>query len=453
MRHLSAQVTEEGGKHKPFGADGSGYYSDNTKGCYDVIKNASDLVLRSCGCSDLSTTPPIHICSDPPLRSVDELTDKMSADDNTPFVVADYGTADGGTSMPLMYAVVERVRAKLPNKPIFIWYEDQAQNDFKSLFLRMHQLIDGPPSYLTDFDNVYCMASGTTFYQQCFPDNSVDLGFSATAFHWLTSSPCQFENVLHSAMAHGQELEQVLCHSPQLRSDHHLRTAYPHTRIRTPLTHNPVLLYAAGFTAQFQKQAAVDWESILVHRAKELKPGGQMVVVNFAVDESGSKDRQFLGQSDRILHNMHGQFCEHWKAMADEGRITQEEFRNTNFPNHYRTVDECRRPFDDATSALNRVGVHLDSIETRQVPCPYQLEWAASGGDAAQAASTFVPTTRTWSNSVFEAGLDASKRSPEECAELANEMYGRYEAEVAKDPAAHAMDYVHSYMRFSKEQK
>ena len=32
------------------------------------------------------------------------------------------------------------------------------------------------------------------------------------------------------------------------------------------------------------------------------------------MDESGSKDRQFLGQSDRILHNMHGQFCEHCRV-------------------------------------------------------------------------------------------------------------------------------------------
>jgi hypothetical protein len=113
---------EQSGKHNPFGADGSGYYSDNTKGCYDVIKNASELVLET---------------TDRLLKSNPSATE--------PFVIADYGTADGGTSMPLMYSVVSHVRSVSPNRPVIIYYEDQAQNDFKSLFLRLHKEIEGPP--------------------------------------------------------------------------------------------------------------------------------------------------------------------------------------------------------------------------------------------------------------------------------------------------------------------
>ena len=51
------------------------------------------------------------------------------------FTIAEYGCADGGTSMPLMYACVENLRKLHGNNlEIHISYEDKAENDFKSLF-------------------------------------------------------------------------------------------------------------------------------------------------------------------------------------------------------------------------------------------------------------------------------------------------------------------------------
>jgi hypothetical protein len=37
----------------------------------------------------------------------------------------------------------------------------------------------------------------------------------------------------------------------------------------------------------FAQQAQRDWETILIHRARELKPGGRLVLVNFCKDEAG----------------------------------------------------------------------------------------------------------------------------------------------------------------------
>ena len=51
------------------------------------------------------------------------------------FTIAEYGCADGGTSMPLMYACVKKLRKLHGNNlEIHINYEDKAENDFKSLF-------------------------------------------------------------------------------------------------------------------------------------------------------------------------------------------------------------------------------------------------------------------------------------------------------------------------------
>ena len=69
---------------------------------------------------------------------------------------------------------------------------------------------------------------------------------------------------------------------------------------------------------------------------------------------------------------------------------------------------------------------------------------------AQEHAARFVPTTRTWSNSTFVAGLGEG-RSPAEKDALVQQMFELYEKRVAQDPANHAMDYVHSYLRMVKE--
>jgi len=51
------------------------------------------------------------------------------------FTIAEYGCADGDTSMPLMYACVKELRSLYGNElEVHINYEDKPDNDFKSLF-------------------------------------------------------------------------------------------------------------------------------------------------------------------------------------------------------------------------------------------------------------------------------------------------------------------------------
>ena len=67
-----------------------------------------------------------------------ESINSANVDTGSLFTIADYGCADGGTSMPLMYACVKELR-KIhgDDLPIHVIYEDQPVNDFKSLFLRL----------------------------------------------------------------------------------------------------------------------------------------------------------------------------------------------------------------------------------------------------------------------------------------------------------------------------
>jgi hypothetical protein len=391
MRTVPA--TEATGKHVPYGAIGSGYYSDNTKGCYDVVERSRLLAERA-------------------LAGVlDARAARRAPAAREPFTLADYGTADAGTSMPLLKHLVAKVRAAEPDTPIVVLYEDQASNDWNSVFARVHnRLVGAEPSFLADgARNVFAMASGESFLRQITPDATVDLGYSSTAFHWLTFAP----DVDTSAPG-GRAL---------------LATLSADERVR----------------AAFAARAAMDWRTLLSHRARELKPGGALAVANFAIDERG----RFLGHTEHARECMFGTLGRLWHELAVEGLITREECERTMFPIFYRTLAECLAPLEGGSSA-QPLALACASAETDLVRCPYHARWLAEGGDAHTHARRFVPTTRTWSNSTFASALDATKRGGGEISQIVDKLFERYTCVVAAEPEAHAMDYVHAYLHLVK---
>eukprot|EP00927_Polykrikos_kofoidii_P073554 TRINITY_DN69584_c0_g1_i1.p1 TRINITY_DN69584_c0_g1~~TRINITY_DN69584_c0_g1_i1.p1 ORF type:complete len:387 (+),score=63.23 TRINITY_DN69584_c0_g1_i1:60-1220(+) len=375
--------------HAPLGEDGKGMYSLSTRGCFDVINSIRPALLEA----------------------LEEVTTSNSQPGGSPLTICDYGTADGGTSLPTMNALVGRAKEKDPKRDIQVIYEDQPGNEWKSVFSHALGKLPVPGSkrsYLEAFPTgVYALAAGRSFYDQVIPACTLDLGLAATCMHWLSALP-------------GQLPEGYMHHTQVPRSD-------------------PAL-------GPFQKQAAVDWERILLHRARELRKGGRCLLVNFCHDAKG----QCLGKTENLKACMYDEKYKCWKAMADEGRITKEELNRTTFPNYYRTEEETTAPLKDENSEVYKAGLRLVSCETKVVPCPYRACWLADPKqDAITYARDFVLTTRTWSNSTYEAALDAT-RTPAERRALVDEMFERYAQEVAKEPAAHGMDYVHAHVMVTK---
>ncbi|XP_023930221.1 uncharacterized protein LOC106171466 [Lingula anatina] len=121
--------------HIPYGKEGSGFFSDYSSGCFNVIDAATPMVLDA--------------LDKVPVKSLD-----------APFIIADFGTADGGTSIFLITKMIgklsysyiccnsesrtdglhtERLRKRHGKElPLQVVYEDQPCNDFKSLFFRIH---------------------------------------------------------------------------------------------------------------------------------------------------------------------------------------------------------------------------------------------------------------------------------------------------------------------------
>ncbi len=352
-----------------------GYYSTRTKGAKDVIDKATPLVLNALEALDLGGEPA------------------------RPVGLADFGAADGGTSMEMIGRVVAALHAKALGRPVVLTYSDLPNNDFSQVFLNT-QGLGTAGEHLKDIEGLFVFGSGTSFYRQILPPGSLDLGFSATAMHWITGAPCPISDHVHAVGAKGAEL------------------------------------------AAFTERGMLDWATILRHRAHELVPGGRLVLVNFCIDEDG----RYLGNTGGA--NMFDTFNMLWQRLRDRGTITAEEYRDTNFPQFYKTVEQFRAPLDDADGPLRGMGLSLEHIETQIVPCPYKADYLTSG-DLDAFAPALVGTLRSWSETVFMNGLNPA-RALAERRKIVDAFYASYEDEIRVAPDAHAMDYVHAYMTVVK---
>lgn len=383
-----AATSALGRAHVPWGTEGEGTYSASTLGCFSVIESSSVLALTA-------------------MREI-------PLPENAPIRIVDYGTADGGTSLALVKRIIEAARVRRPDGDIEMCYEDQPNNDWRSLFYHCEGLRAVPgagEAFTISFPKVYVLASGRSLHEQCFPSKSVHFGMSFTAMHWLSEKPCNITSGVHATQATGAEQEA------------------------------------------FAAQAATNWEKILLARSAELSPGGRLVIANFAV----SPEKEWLGHTKEVDTCMFSTFAKIWKEMADEGLITQEERDDATFINYYRNEKEMRNPLQPG-SAVYESGLRLLSLEFRRTPCPFRQAWidrvAANGGkwdeeSARKHAQWYIPTLRTWSNSTFYTALSESREEAERKA-LVEELYKRYETLVAQDPSAHGMDYVHAFMVLEK---
>tara|TARA_B100000676_G_scaffold26986_1_gene24758 strand:- start:542 stop:1687 length:1146 start_codon:yes stop_codon:yes gene_type:complete len=358
---------------------GGGYYSQRTRGAKDVIDNAAGMLVEA---ADAISRP----------------------GKGMPVTLADFGAADGGTSESALRKCIERIRERFPGTQIQVSYTDLPSNDFSALFknlLGFGSLTSN--TYLTDIENVYVNACGIGFHKQLLPDASLDIGFSATAMHYISEKPCPIENHVHMVGASGRTL------------------------------------------VAYAEQARQNWNDLLVARAKELRPGGRLVMLNFGIDEQG----RYLGNTGGV--NMFDTFAGIWRQMCDEGMISQAEFVNTSFPQYYRTVEEFCAPFKDNDSPVYQAGLRLVSAKTGVVGCPYRRAFDETGSamSAREFAESYVPTLRSWSEAVFLSGLNEA-RPMEERHQIVDMFYQRYEDRVASDPSGHAMDYVHCYLAVKK---
>mmetsp|Transcript_41952 Transcript_41952/g.47678 ORF Transcript_41952/g.47678 Transcript_41952/m.47678 type:complete len:428 (+) Transcript_41952:57-1340(+) len=389
----ASKATGGTGVHVPVGKDGDGFYSASTKGCFDVIDNATPLILEQ----------------------IQKQIDSDKNDDAAAYHIADFGTADGGTSLGLLTKMVQAIRSKTKqqNREVVLHYEDQVTNEWQSVFKHSLGLSSVKNAYGNtiptpyELGNVYVDATGIGFHNQCYPTASIDFGISFTAMHWLSEVPNSFKgkDYMHAAR-----------------------------RPKDDTTSLP----------KEKEIAADDWYNILKSRSKELKVGGKFVCVNFCITEEG----YFLGQTD-VGASMWDSFQTAWNLLSEKKLIDEDERTGVSFPSYYRTTDEFVSTITETD--LNDELTIL-SVEERITPCPYRELYTKqkSSMSAREYAESFVPTTRTWSDSTFRNAL-RSDRTEDDKDLIINQFWENYISLVEQNPAEHGMDYAHTYLVLEKK--
>ena len=333
------------------------------------------------------------------IPMVEEALLKINLEEKRNFSFADMGCADGGTSLQMISQLITTLRSNNPNIEVKVHYTDQPNNDYNGLIQTVLGL-GHFPSYLETHKRVYPLFSANTFYNQILPDSSLDFGFSATAMHWLSKKPCNLSNHVHMVGAEGEE---YLC---------------------------------------FSEQGKKDWETILLHRARELRSGGQLVFLNFCRDKKG----KYLGNTTGV--NMFFNFAQIWQDFMEQGLIREDEYQKMTLPQYYNTVEEFSAPLKNVENPVYQAGLRLKQIETHITACPF-AEAFKEHQDAQRFAEEYIPTIRSWNESIFFGALD-QERALEDREQIIQDYYQTYQNQVMASPEMHRMDYVHAFTVIEK---
>jgi hypothetical protein len=233
-----------------------------------------------------------------------------------PIVIADYGSSQGANSLAPMRIAIRGLRERIgPKRAISVFHIDQPANDFNSLFEVLHA---DPNRYAVDDAEIYPAAIGKSFYEKVLPANTVHLAWSSYAAVWLSRAPTLIPGHFIS-----------ICSTEAVR-------------------------------AEFDCQARQDWESFLTLRARELRPGGRLVVVLPGITDDGSVGLEpIFDHANAVLGEM----------VAD-GAITLQERSRMALRAHPRRQRDLLAPFGDDGKFRQ---LTLEDFQMSQVP---DIAWA-----------------------------------------------------------------------------
>jgi len=232
----------------------------------------------------------------------------------TPFVIADYGSADGANSSELLEMSIERIRSIKRSVKIRLLYIDLAD---KTPFERFWK-----DSKLSRCDRVEARYVKQSFYEP-LPETEVPvhLGFSSTAMHWLNT-----KNIDRGFFRHPKHIQ-----ANQLPADE--RTKYV-------------------------EKWRDDWTWFFRERSRELVKNGALFLATLTNlgDERWPASAGYDYLRD-ICHELYR-----------EGHISDDEFNAFFIPDYFATPDEMRSFFNENKMKRCFDLRHCDSLT---VPCAY----------------------------------------------------------------------------------
>jgi hypothetical protein len=305
-----------------------------------------------------------------------------------PVTVLDLGSSEGGNATRVMGTIVAGLRRRT-DQPVQTVYSDLASNNFNRLFANLQEARRAGrfPA------GVYPGAVGGSFYGPLLPPGTVHLATCFNSIQWLDHLP---PVPLPDAVAY-----------------------------RRPHPPRPGLSVSPEVTSAFARQAEQDLIRFLECRARELVPGGKLLLAS-----PGDTDQV------RIADGIADVLNDACLDLVAGGRLKREEYERLTMPVYFRTVAELLAPLERADSPV-RGAFAVDHAEALEVPTPFLVEYRR-GGDVAAYAGAYTGFLRAISEPVVRAALN----DPDGGAATVDGLYERVQARVLAEPERYAWRYV-----------
>lgn len=331
------------------------------------------------------------------LPMLDNAAARFPLQDEGVITFVDYGCSEGRNSVAVMARALETAlpRTALPLQTV---HSDLPTNDFGTLFqnLRPHgQSVFGS-------DRVFSSAVGGSMYDQLRPDRSVHLATTFNAIGFLSRRPVAAlpgyiqPNGPSAVRGNGRVTDEE--------------------------------------TAAFGEQARRDVEAFLKVRARELVPGGQLLVQVFgATAEARTCDGIYDLLNDAVL------------GFVETGEIDTENYARYYQPVYMRRLEELTGPV--LQPGHETAGLYdLNEARDYEIAVPFVEQYRRDGNLDTYAAA-YVHFFRAFTEAVLTNALpDTPGRNG-----LVNRIYAQAEEILKADPDLYPFRYLAVAMRLTRK--
>jgi hypothetical protein len=296
-----------------------------------------------------------------------------------PVNVMDLGSSEGSNAIHVMSTIVKGLR-KRTNQPIQTIFSDLASNNFNQLFFNLEKAWRNGNSA----PGIFPGAVAGSFYEPLLPPGSVHFATSFNSLQWLDQLPAV-------------SLPDSVCY-------------------RRPRSSGRGINPTPEATAAFTRQAEADLVKFLECRARELVPGGKLLL-----SAPGDSDSARVG--DGLIDVLN----DAWLDLVAAGRLKRDEYERITIPVYMRTVKELIAPLKEAGSTLRDV-FSVDRTQALDAPTPFAIEFERSG-DVAAYARSYTAFLRAFTEPVFLAALNQAKGGDRTVRDLYDRVRIRLQAE------------------------
>jgi len=304
-----------------------------------------------------------------------------------PVRLADFGCSEGANSIAVMRELIAALRPAT-DRPIETVHSDLPTNDFSQLFLALRP--DGASTF--GDANVFSCAVGGSMFDQLLAPASCDFAATFNAIGFLSRHP--LDRLPGYILPNGPS---------KIRNNGHV---------------------SDEDRAAFATQADADIRAFLRARARELRPGGKLVLQVFG---SGADARTCDGIYD-LLNDV---LLDH----VASGEFPAEVYERYYQPVYFRTLDELTAPLTHSTEF--ETVFRLDRSETYEVPVSFNETFKASG-DLDAYADAYVNFFRAFT----EAPLRLALREETGAQALIDRIFAQAKARLMANPDPYPFRYV-----------